>query len=116
VAESPLNTFWATDLLHRLLHVPTISQDLVHHYADDYAGVMKLAKTDPAKTVLDSDALQYFAIDVWAYDIAAPGIGCTGETPELEDSPSATESSTPTNTQSAGKVCWNTEGVKSLIY
>lgn len=103
VAESPLNTFWATDLLHRLLHVPTISQDLVHHYADDYAGVLKLAKEDSTKTVLDSDALQYFAIDVWAYDIAAPGIGCSGETPEPESTP--TESSAPSSTASAGKEC-----------
>ncbi|KAI9151994.1 Major allergen Asp [Paramyrothecium foliicola] len=105
VVESPLNTFWATDLLHRVLHVPTISQDLVHHYTEDYAGILELAKTDSSKTVLDSDALQYFAIDAWAYDIAAPGIGCTGELPVTEEKPTSTESSTPTGTQSASKVC-----------
>ncbi|CAI4219749.1 unnamed protein product [Parascedosporium putredinis] len=82
VVGSPLNTFWATDLLHRLLHVPQISEGAVEHFAEDYAEVLELAKTDPAKSALDSDAIQYFAIDVYAYDIAAPGQGCTGEVEE----------------------------------
>ena len=51
----------------------------MEHFAEDYAEVLELAKTDPAKSALDSDAIQYFAIDVYAYDIAAPGQGCTGE-------------------------------------
>ncbi|KAH7313762.1 putative peptidase domain-containing protein [Stachybotrys elegans] len=85
VAESPLNTFWATDLLHRVLHVPTISLGVVDHFAEDYAEVLELAKTEPTKSVIDSDAIQYFAIDVWAYDIAAPGVGCTGQAPEEHD-------------------------------
>ena len=33
----------------------------------------------------DSDALQYFALEAWAYDIAVPGVGCPG--PALEDLP-----------------------------
>ncbi|KAK3305639.1 putative peptidase domain-containing protein [Chaetomium strumarium] len=78
VTESPLNTFWATDLLHRVLHVPRISENVVEHFAEDYEGVVELAKTDPAKSAIDSDTLQYFAIDVYAFDIAAPGVGCTG--------------------------------------
>ncbi|KAK3292881.1 putative peptidase domain-containing protein [Chaetomium fimeti] len=77
VVGSPLNTFWATDLLHRVLHVPQISENLVEHYAEDYEAVLELAKTDPAKSAIDSDTLQYFAIDVYAFDIAAPGVGCT---------------------------------------
>ncbi|PKS13136.1 hypothetical protein jhhlp_000478 [Lomentospora prolificans] len=82
VAQSPLNTLWATDLLHRLLHVPQISEDIVEHFAGDYAEVLELAKTDPSKSAIDSNALQYFAIDAYAYDIAAPGEGCTGEPEE----------------------------------
>ena len=77
VVKSPLNTFWATDLLHRVLHVPQISEGVVDHFAEDYEGVVALAKTDPAKSAIDSDTLQYFAIDVYAFDIAAPGVGCT---------------------------------------
>lgn len=79
IVQSPLNTFWATDLMHRLLHVPTISEGVVDHFAETYAEVLDLAKTDPAKVVIDSDALQYFAIDVYAFDVAAPGVGCTGD-------------------------------------
>lgn len=79
VAGSPLNTFWATDLLHRVLHVPRISEGVVDHFAEDYAGVLELAKTDPTKSAIDSDTLQYFAIDVYAHDIAAPGVGCSGD-------------------------------------
>ena len=82
VASSPLNTFWATDLMHRVLHVPAISEGVVDHFAEDYAGLLELAKEEPEKAAIDSDALQYFAIDVYAYDIAAPGDGCSGETEE----------------------------------
>ena len=79
VAKSPLNTFWATDLLHRVLHVPAISEGVVDHFADGYDGVVEQAKTDPEKSAIDSDVLQYFAIDVYAFDVAAPGVGCTGD-------------------------------------
>ncbi|KAJ3495127.1 hypothetical protein NLG97_g3618 [Lecanicillium saksenae] len=79
VAGSALNTIWAVDLLHRMFHVPTINENVVDHFADDYNGVLALAKKDPSKSVRDSNALQYFAIDAWAHDIAAPGVGCTGK-------------------------------------
>ncbi|KAL2151194.1 hypothetical protein VTH82DRAFT_6292 [Thermothelomyces myriococcoides] len=86
VAGSPLNTFWATDLLHRIFHVPKISEGVVEHYAEDYEGVLELAATDPARAAIDSNTLQYFAIDVYAYDIAAPGKGCTGKPEKSEES------------------------------
>lgn len=102
VIDSPLNTFWATDLLHRILHVPTISLGIVDHFTEDYAEMLELAQTDSAKTAIDSDALQYFAIDVWAYDIAAPGVGCSGEVPEAEAvTQSSSASATVTATQSS---------------
>ena len=84
VASSSLNTYWATDLLHRIFHVPKINEGILDHYAEDYADVMELAITDPAKSGVDSDTLQYFAIDVYAFDIAVPGIGCTGQLPEKD--------------------------------
>jgi hypothetical protein len=104
VAQSKLNTFWATDLLHRVLHVPTISEGIVDHFAEDYAEALELAKTDPSKSVIDSDALQYFAIDVYAYDIAAPGEGCTGEAEEKE-TPTKADSAKPSATKEAPKEC-----------
>lgn len=119
VAGSPLNTIWAVDLLHRLLHVPTISEKVVDHYADDYTSVLELAKKDPSKSAIDSNALQYFAIDVWAYDIAAPGVGCTGEPAKdakKEKEPKATTSAAPTPTQSAKKECHtHADGVEHCV-
>ena len=55
------------------------------HFSEDYAGLLKLAQEEPEKAAIDSDALQYFAIDVYAYDIAAPGVGCSGEVEEAEE-------------------------------
>lgn len=100
VASSPLNTFWATDLLHRVLHVPAVSEGVVEHYTEDYADALRLAKEEPELAWVDSDILQYFAIDVWAYDIAAPGVGCTGEVAEDEDEDEATPTTTSSVTES----------------
>lgn len=104
VANSPLNTYWATDLMHRIFHVPTVSEEVVEHYSDGengkYAGALELAKTNSSFSGIDSDTLQLFAIDVWAYDIAAPGVGCTGE---LEEA-TGIEGSAPSTTSEAPKV------------
>ncbi|OLN95825.1 Antigen 1 [Colletotrichum chlorophyti] len=109
VANSKLNTFWATDLLHRAFHVPLISEGVVEHYAEDYAEALDLAKNNASLSVVDSDALQYFAIDVWAYDIAAPGVGCPGELEEEEHhdepTPSTTASTPAATTSSAPQEC-----------
>ncbi|KAK4186925.1 putative peptidase domain-containing protein [Podospora australis] len=85
VANSPTNTFWATDLLHRTFHVPQISEDAVHHYAEDFAEVLEMAKTTPEKSAFDSDSLIYFATDVYAYEVAAPGVGCSGDEDDVEE-------------------------------
>ncbi|KAK4222371.1 putative allergen Asp f2-like protein [Podospora fimiseda] len=84
VSKSATNLFWATDLLHRTFHVPQVSDDAVHHYAEDYDGVLEMVKTEPEKSVYDSDTLIYFATDVYAYEVAAPGEGCTGDEEESE--------------------------------
>lgn len=109
MANSKLNTYWATDLLHRVLHVPEISEGIVDHYAEDYNDALRQAEEEPEKSAIDSDVLQYFAIDVWAYDMAAPGVGCTGEQEETEEekaeTPTSTVSSEPSATSSASEEC-----------
>jgi hypothetical protein len=105
VAGSPLNLFWATDLLHLVLHVPKVSEGVVGHSAEKYADVLALAKDDPEHSARDIHALQYFATDVYAFDIAAPGIGCTGEPAEKEGAASTeTVSAQPSATNAAPKV------------
>lgn len=118
VANSPLNTFWATDLLHRVLHVPDISEGLVEHYAEDYADALRQAKEEPEKSGSDSDVLQMFAVDAWAYDIAAPGEGCLGEVEDTEedesdDTPTSTSSSDASATSDADAV--SCDGFCALI-
>jgi hypothetical protein len=85
VSESETNTFWAGDLLHRLYHMPAIGQGLVEHYADGYEGVLELAEGNRTEAVHDSETLQYFALEVYAYDIVVPGVGCVGGEEELAD-------------------------------
>lgn len=104
MAESKLNTFWATDLLHRIFHVPKISEEAVDHFAEDYKDVLELAQTNSELSTKDSDTLQYFAIDVYAYDIAAPGIGCSGKLADTADEPTATSSVQPSATSTAPTV------------
>ncbi|KAJ4374858.1 Prenylated Rab acceptor protein 1 [Neocucurbitaria cava] len=80
VANSPANTFWASDLLHRLFHLPKVGEGAVGHYGAEakYSGVLDLAKEKSTYAGRNSDTLQYFALEVYAHDIAVPGIGCPG--------------------------------------
>lgn len=85
--------------MHRIFHVPAITEDIVSHYAEDYASVLELAEHNSTYSVRDSDALQYFAINAYAYDIVVPGVGCTGELEEDEASSAAPVAATPTAAQ-----------------
>ncbi|KAF8540131.1 putative peptidase domain-containing protein [Trichophaea hybrida] len=78
VSKSPLNLFWASDLLHRLFHVPMISEKRIKHIAgaDGYDGSLELATAGDQRTVENSDSLQYFALEVFAERVAEPGVGC----------------------------------------
>jgi hypothetical protein len=67
--------------MHRVFHVSRISEGAVEHYADDHASVLELEQTESKKSVVDSDTLQYFAIEAWALDIAVPGVECLGAAP-----------------------------------
>jgi hypothetical protein len=78
VANSPTNFYWASDLLHRLYHVPKIGEGAVEHYAGEYDECLELAQTHPEESVRNSDSLQYFALEAYAFDIAVPGEGCAG--------------------------------------
>jgi hypothetical protein len=112
VAASETNTFWASDLLHRLYHIPAFGWDYVSHFASDYDEVIELAESENTTSTRDSDTLQYFALEAYAFDISVPGVGCAGEPVEAE-SPAATSSapaapavtsSTPTTSQAPSSV------------
>lgn len=88
VANGATNFYWASDLLHRLLHVPKVGEGIVEHYggADEYPGVLALAESNPDEAVRNSDTLQYFALEVYAHDVAVPGVGCPGNYREVSSS------------------------------
>ncbi|KAL8917343.1 MAG: hypothetical protein Q9208_008013 [Pyrenodesmia sp. 3 TL-2023] len=92
--ESELNTYFGTDLLHRLYHIPAFGDNHVEHFAEGYAGALELARTNETYTTRDSDTLQYFAVDVYAFDIILPGVGCTGMESEAANSSMTTSAST----------------------
>lgn len=98
IANGKLNTQFGIDLIHRLFHVPTVGEGVAEHYADTYAECLELAKTKPAEAVRNTHSLQYFALDVYAYDIALPGEGCTGK---LKAQSSAAAPAAPAPTSAA---------------
>lgn len=103
VAGSETNTYFGSDLLHRLYHMPAFGEDHVEHFAEGYAGALELAETNSSYATHDSDILQYFALDVYAYDIAVPGVGCAGtvdETAPSMETPTSSASTTSTSAQS----------------
>ena len=112
VATGKLAFYFGSDLIHRLLHVPSIGEGAAEHYADSYQECLDLAVSDPSQAVRNSHSLQYFALDVYAYDIALPGEGCTGRSSEDEEEESApTPTSTdaadaPSKTEDAPTVCF----------
>jgi hypothetical protein len=116
VAASEPNTFWAADLMHRLYHVPAFGHEWIEHFASDYDAVPELSESDEVSSTRDSDTLQYFALEAYAYDIAVPGVGCAGEAEAPESSASggaatttappaaASTSATPTTSEPPSSV------------
>lgn len=96
VAGSKSNTFWASDLMHRLYHMPTLGEGAVEHFTEDYADIFEMV--DEGNTTLltrDSNTLQYFALEAYAHDIAVPGKGCPGNvTQSGDDEPAAATTTT----------------------
>jgi hypothetical protein len=74
-----------TDLMHRLLHVPSVSELVVEHYGNGYIGSLDLAVNNPEEAVINSDSVQYFALEAWAVDFSVPGIGCVGNETAARD-------------------------------
>lgn len=122
VATGKLNFYFGSDLIHRLLHIPSVGEGAAEHYADTYTECLELAVSNPALAVRNSHTLQYFALDVYAYDIAVPGEGCTGrvseESSSAEPTATATETETATPTETAATVSFLLFllSAKALVY
>lgn len=63
--------------MHRLFHIPLINPgEKVDHFAGNWTEVTELAKVDGDKAVHNQDSYQYFALDVYAREIANKPAGC----------------------------------------
>ncbi|CAK1354234.1 Major allergen Asp f 2 [Cercospora beticola] len=102
VRESSRLLFWASDLLHRMYHLPEIGQGYIDHYAEGYEGIIEAAASNSPNTTRDSDGLQYFALEAYAYDIIAPGEGCPG--PSGPPNTSSSSAAAPAATSSAASM------------
>ncbi|PWN95162.1 zincin, partial [Tilletiopsis washingtonensis] len=60
------STIWPVDVLHRVMHLPSIVSDRIAHVADTYADVLELASTHPEFAVSNQLTLQLYAIDSWS--------------------------------------------------
>ena len=103
VAGSKNTVFWAGDLLHRIWHTDKIGQGVVGHYADTYNECLDLAKNNATYAIRNSASLRYYAMDVYAYDIAVPGKGCTGKAPKDTTSTSQASAASETASETATK-------------
>ncbi|TGZ80944.1 zincin [Ascodesmis nigricans] len=91
VSGGNTNLFWASDLMHRLFHIPAVTEEAVGHYADEFDTSIELAKKNATVAVRNSDSLQYFALEVYAFDVAVPGEGCLGLEEEEKEEPKTEE-------------------------
>ncbi|KAL9126939.1 MAG: hypothetical protein Q9217_004097, partial [Psora testacea] len=115
VAENETNTYFGSDLLHRLYHIPTFGEGHVEHFTEDFAGALEQAKHNATYATHDSDVLQYFALETYAYEVAVPGVGCPGALPE-SDSVTETHSSSAvaTETHSSSAVATETHSSSAV--
>lgn len=101
VAGSSTTAYFGSDLIHRLYHTDKVGEGVVGHYADDYEDCLQLAMDNPEDAARNSATLRYFALDVYGFDIAVPGQGCTGEPLESEETHLANFSVSSTVSSSA---------------
>lgn len=78
VSQTSRLIFWASDMLHRLFHLPSIGRGYIEHYTAGWCGAIEAAAQGNPNVTHDSDVLQYYALEAYAYDIAVPGEGCPG--------------------------------------
>lgn len=93
VAGSKNSVYWAGDLLHRIWHTDKIGQGVVGHYGDTFEECLELGEHNETLAVRNSATLRYYALDVYAFEVAEPGIGCTGDLPEGHDESNESDSS-----------------------
>ncbi|GAA5917928.1 hypothetical protein JCM5296_007000 [Sporobolomyces johnsonii] len=102
IGSLPPARWLATDFMHRLIHIPSITYGHIEHAADSLGGVLELAANNDSMTVWNQNTYQFYALDAYAYDVVWPGKSCvTSNTPHDEASHSTAPRASATATASA---------------
>ncbi|GAA5913464.1 hypothetical protein JCM6882_001967 [Rhodosporidiobolus microsporus] len=105
IGNGSLSQWLATDLMHRLTHVPAVTYDHVHHAANTYPAILALAASNSTDAGSNQNTFQAYAIDMYARDVAYPPNGCVGahahEETAAGDSHGAATSSSASSTATA---------------
>jgi hypothetical protein len=86
VSQAATNLLWSTDLAHRLWHVPSTANHLIEHVpgGNTFEECLNLAVNNASATVYNTASYQYFMEEVYANEVARPGVGCTGTVPQVQ--------------------------------
>ncbi|GAA5983023.1 hypothetical protein JCM5350_003545 [Sporobolomyces pararoseus] len=106
IGSLPPARWLATDFMHRLIHIPSITYGHISHAADSLGGVLELAANNDSRTVSNQNTFQFYALDAYAYDVVWPGKSCVTSDPPHEEtshdsSPAASTTATATATPTA---------------
>ncbi|GAA5850218.1 hypothetical protein JCM9279_003569 [Rhodotorula babjevae] len=78
IGVAPASHWLGADLLHRMMHIPSIVYHHVEHAADSYPDVLAIAASNSTLTVYNQATFQLYALDAYARDVAFPPNGCVG--------------------------------------
>lgn len=94
-----------------MYHLPEIGQGHIDHFAEGYEGILEAAASGSPNVTRDSDGLQYFALEAYAYDIIAPGVGCPGPSgPPSSPTSSSSSAAAPTIPTATASTTASTNG------
>ncbi|PWN33769.1 zincin, partial [Meira miltonrushii] len=88
-----VNVYWGADLLHRMMHLPKVTNGYITHVADTHEDMMKIAIEQPDQSVKNQHSIQEFAFDVWTRKYISAE-GSAGATATESASASAAATST----------------------
>jgi hypothetical protein len=102
-------------------HIPSISDSEIDHIegGDTFEEVLTLAVNNASYAPYNTHTLQYFMQEVYANEVARPGVGCTGTVPQVQAANTTTASGSgaspsPTSGASALFGAGQTAGLAAL--
>ncbi|POY72492.1 hypothetical protein BMF94_4318 [Rhodotorula taiwanensis] len=101
IGSEPPARWLATDFMHRLTHVPSITYGHIDHAADSLGGVLELAAHNDSRTAFNQNTFQFYALDAYAYDVVWPGKSCVTANPPHDEASHSAPASTSSSAAAA---------------